>query len=75
MHLAAHDLLILLRLLQALPMRLQAAIGVGFGRLLHALAGSRRRIAQRNLELCFPQMSEPKRHALVREHFQVPSNR
>jgi KDO2-lipid IV(A) lauroyltransferase len=70
MHLAAYSLLALLRLLQILPMGLQAAIGVGFGRFLYLVAGSRRRIALRNLELCFPQMPEPERRALVREHFQ-----
>ncbi|HEV8688808.1 MAG TPA: lipid A biosynthesis acyltransferase, partial [Ideonella sp.] len=70
MNLSARLLLLLLRLLQALPMGWQAAIGRGFGRLLHALAGSRRKIARRNLELCFPQMPRAEREALVREHFQ-----
>ena len=57
-------------LLHWLPLPLLAAVGRGFGRLLHALAGSRRRIALRNLELCFPEMPEKERRALVREHFQ-----
>jgi len=70
MHLGTRTLLLALRGLQALPMAWQAAIGRGFGRLLHALAASRRRIAQRNLELCFPQMPGEERDALVREHFQ-----
>ena len=50
-------------------MALQAAIGRGFGRMLHALAGSRRKIAQRNLELCFPQLDAAGRERLAREHF------
>jgi KDO2-lipid IV(A) lauroyltransferase len=61
--------LALLWLLHWLPLGLQAALGRGLGALLHALAGSRRRIALRNLELCFPEWSEERRHALVREHF------
>ena len=62
-------LLALLWLLHWLPLGLQAAIGRGVGALLHALAGSRRRIATRNLELCFPQMDTAERRRLVREHF------
>jgi Kdo2-lipid IVA lauroyltransferase/acyltransferase len=61
--------LALLWALQGLPLGLQAALGRGLGALLHALAGSRRRIALRNLELCFPEWSEERRRALVREHF------
>lgn len=62
-------LLALLWLLHWLPLGLQAAIGRGLGALLHALAGSRRRIARRNLELCFPQMTPAERGRLLREHF------
>jgi KDO2-lipid IV(A) lauroyltransferase len=62
-------LLACLWLLHWLPLPLLAAIGAGLGRLLHALAGSRRRIAQRNLELCFPSMNEAQRAALAHEHF------
>jgi len=68
--LGSRILLGLFWLLHWLPLPLLAAVGRGFGRLLHALAGSRRRIALRNLELCFPEMPEKERRALVREHFQ-----
>jgi KDO2-lipid IV(A) lauroyltransferase len=70
MHLGSRLALWLLMLLQALPMGVQAAIGRLFGRLLHALAGSRRRIALRNVELCFGRMDEASRRALVKQHFQ-----
>jgi KDO2-lipid IV(A) lauroyltransferase len=70
MHLGSRLALRLLMLLQALPMGLQAVIGRAFGLALHALARSRRRIALRNLELCFPRQDEAARRALVREHFQ-----
>ena len=56
-------------LLHWLPLPLLAAAGRGLGRLLHALAGSRRKIALRNLELCFPEMSGEERRALAKEHF------
>ncbi|TMH33410.1 MAG: lipid A biosynthesis acyltransferase [Betaproteobacteria bacterium] len=57
-------------LLHWLPLPALAGLGRGLGRLLHALATSRRKIALRNLELCFPQMPLAQREALVRDHFQ-----
>lgn len=68
-HLPARLMLALLWLLHLLPLGLQAFIGAQTGRLLHALAGSRRRIARRNVALCFPEKSQAERDALVREHF------
>lgn len=59
----------LLWLLHWLPLGLQAAIGRGFGALLYHVGGSRRRIARRNLELCFPEKPAAEREALLREHF------
>ena len=66
----ARLLLGLLWLLHWLPLGVQAALGRGLGRLLHALAGSRRRIALRNIALCFPDRSAADHAALAREHFQ-----
>ena len=60
----------LLYLLQLLPFAMLAATGRGLGRLLFKLAGSRRRIALRNLQLCFPDMALAQREAVVHEHFQ-----
>ena len=60
----------LLKQLQRLPFPMLAATGRGLGKLLYRLAGSRRRIALRNLQLCFPQMPLAEREAIVREHFQ-----
>ncbi|MDP3823202.1 MAG: lipid A biosynthesis acyltransferase [Burkholderiales bacterium] len=53
-----------------LPLSVQALFGRALGRLLHAVAGSRRRIALRNVELCFPEKPAAERAQLVREHFQ-----
>ncbi len=59
----------LLWALHWLPLSWQAAIGRGFGALLYRVGGSRRRIARRNLALCFPEKDAAGREALLREHF------
>ena len=61
--------LAVLWLAHGLPLRLQVALGGAFGMLLHALAGARRRIALRNIELCLPELDAAARASLVREHF------
>jgi len=67
--LGAHALIGLLWLLHFLPLGALAWLGQGLGALLWRLAGSRRRIALRNLELCFPQQDAAARERLAREHF------
>jgi Kdo2-lipid IVA lauroyltransferase/acyltransferase len=67
--LGSRILLGLFWVLHWLPLPLLAAVGRGLGRVLHALAGSRRKIALRNIELCFPEKSKQERRALVKEHF------
>ena len=59
----------LLWLLHWLPLPLLAGLGQGLGALLWRVAGSRRRIALRNLALCFPEKSPREREQLAREHF------
>jgi KDO2-lipid IV(A) lauroyltransferase len=66
---ATRLLLALFWLFQWLPLSVQAAIGWHLGGFLHGFASSRRRIARRNVELCFPELDEAARHALVHEHF------
>jgi len=70
MHLGSRATIGLMWLLHWLPLSVQAVIGRTLGRALYALGRSRRRIALRNLELCFPQRSAAEREALAREHFQ-----
>lgn len=65
----ARAVLALVWMLSALPLALQARIGRGVGRLMHALAGERRRVAHTNLALCLPELDAAARDALVREHF------
>jgi len=56
-------------LFQWLPLALQAALGNALGRVAFHVVGSRRRVALRNLELCFPELDAAKRAALARAHF------
>lgn len=65
----ARLLLGLIWLLHWLPLGVQAALGRGLGGLLHRFAHGRRKVALRNVELCFPEMPPAEREALVREHF------
>ncbi|MGB7651107.1 MAG: lipid A biosynthesis acyltransferase [Gallionella sp.] len=58
-------------LLHFLPYRALVSIGNGLGALLFLLANERRRVATINLQLCFPDMTETAREALVREHFKL----
>ncbi len=66
----ARFLLATLWLLHWLPLAWLAQVGRGVGWLLYALAGARRRVVLRNLELCFPDRPVAVRRALAREHFQ-----
>jgi Kdo2-lipid IVA lauroyltransferase/acyltransferase len=68
--LGARLLLATLWLLHWLPLSVLAVLGRGIGLVLYALVGKRRRIAMRNLELCFPDLSVQQRRRLASEHFQ-----
>ena len=57
-------------LLARLPWSLQRMLGRGIGRLLMALLGSRRRVAARNLALCFPELDATAQSALLRGSFE-----
>ena len=59
-----------LYLLSWLPFRMQMAIGRGVGRLLYKIMKSRRNVADRNLELCFPEMPSQQRADLVVKNFE-----
>jgi len=57
-------------LLSWLPYRVLMALGRGLGLLMLKLLKSRRKVAARNLELCFPEKSAAERHLLLRQNFQ-----
>jgi len=54
-----------------LPYRWQMGVGRGIGRLAHRLAGERRAITRRNIELCFPDLSIEERDQLAQRHFEA----
>ena len=54
-----------------LPLRALRALGWALGQVLYLLAAPRRRVALRNLELCFPQTTARQRRAWAREVFVV----
>jgi KDO2-lipid IV(A) lauroyltransferase len=62
-------LLGVLRLAALLPFSMQIRLGSALGRLLHLIERRRRRIVHRNLEICFPELSESERADLLRRHF------
>jgi KDO2-lipid IV(A) lauroyltransferase len=60
----------LLALLAQLPFNWQMWMGRKLGRLLYQLATRRRRIAERNIELCFPEYNIHQRQDLILRHFE-----
>lgn len=56
-------------LLARLPWPVQRGLGRGLGALLRVAAGTRRRAAARNLQVCFPELDAEARARLLREHF------
>ena len=59
----------LLRLIALLPYPMIMACGHLIGMLLYPFALRRRRIAEINLRLCLPQLSDAERRTLIRRHF------
>jgi KDO2-lipid IV(A) lauroyltransferase len=59
----------LLRLVCLLPHRAALMTGRVFGRLARRIGGSRLAIVRRNIELCFPELSNQEREDLITEHF------
>jgi KDO2-lipid IV(A) lauroyltransferase len=59
----------LLRLIAAMPFAIQLFIGRWIGDLMCGLLPRRRRTVHRNLELCFPELEEKRRHRLMRDCF------
>ena len=56
-------------LLHFLPLPVLAAVGNALGRLLFAFGARRRKIAEANLALCFPELDQDARRSLVLAHF------
>ena len=62
--------LALLRLSILLPFKLQLRLGRTLGRLMYRLMKTRRHIAETNVRLCFPDLSEEQREKIVRKTFE-----
>ncbi len=60
-----------MRTLARLPLRWQIAVGRRLGRLLLRVKRRERRIAERNLAVCFPELTADERAALLRRHFEA----
>jgi len=61
--------LAVLWLVVQLPYKVLLRLGRLLGALMYRVAGERRRIAARNLELCFPELSHDQRQRLLEENF------
>ena len=60
-----------LRLSCLLPYKWQIGLGKSIGRLAHRVGHERRAITRRNIELCFPEMTEEERNDLALSHFEA----
>ena len=60
----------LVRAVNTLPLRWQMAIGRGLGRVAHAVSRRDRRIADINVRLCLPGLTDRERADLVKGHFE-----
>ena len=67
----SHGAIALFWLLHFLPLPWLARVGEVLGALLYRFGSRRRRIAQTNLELCFPELDADARLALARAHFRA----
>lgn len=59
-----------LRVFEPLPYSLQAWLGRNLGRLLSLLPTGFKRIASRNIALCWPDLDDTRRKALLAKHFE-----
>lgn len=60
-----------MRAIVLLPFRWQLAAAKRLGGWSHHVLGRRRRVVDRNLAACFPELSEEQRNALARAHFEA----
>lgn len=59
-----------MRFTAALPLRASLAIHRRFGHVLYKRAKRQRRIVERNLAICFPELADAERHALAARYFE-----
>jgi len=61
--------IVFMQVIALLPLSWIRALGAGLGWVLYVLVGSRRRVVQSNLSLCFPERSEAERRKLTQQTF------
>lgn len=61
----------LVRLITLLPLRVLAAMGHGIGMLGYHLGASRRKIALKNIQVCFPELPLAECERINKEHFSL----
>ena len=64
-------LLLCLRAIAVLPFSWRIALGKRLGPLLQRIKKREHRVAQRNLEVCFTQLSEQERDSMLQRHFEA----
>lgn len=64
-------IIFLMRQFGRLPYRWQIGPGNALGAVLYRLVGRRRKVALRNLELCFPELDATARERIARDHFKA----
>jgi len=61
--------IVFMQVIALLPLSWIRALGAGLGWVLYVLVGSRRRVVESNLFLCFPERSEAERRKLTQQTF------
>ncbi|TWX59537.1 LpxL/LpxP family Kdo(2)-lipid IV(A) lauroyl/palmitoleoyl acyltransferase [Colwellia hornerae] len=61
---------IILYTISWLPYKLQLMLGRMLGRLLYKIGSSRKTVAMKNLQLCFPEMSSQERTRILKKNFE-----
>jgi len=70
LHIVTRTWLALLHAASLLPFGWQLTIGKGLGNVLYLTARRRRRIAETNIRLCFPEKSPKERRRILKKNFQ-----
>ncbi len=63
--------LAVLRMFSVIPLPVLSVLGLVLGELIYIVLPSRRRVAQYNINACFPELSQKERKHLAHKHFRV----
>ena len=70
-HLSNHSVVALLRFLVSLPYKTLVSVGYGLGYLAAHIPSGRNRVVQKNLELCFPELTPQEIDQLRKQHWRL----